>query len=213
MTSSREKVLELLADNRITAAEADTLLAAMEKRPSRLWQTVLNPSERVPSTLATALAAVPLALQVLVERAGAAYNGALDLHAQGTPSSWHQIGVNLLVTFPLVAAALWGAARIAGKQSRVIDMTAVASLSRWPMAAAGLLLLPVALGGVDRLRHPGVWDTVLIVGTLPLFAWSITILCLGFRTVSGLRGGKLAWAFIGALVVAEGISKLLLYVA
>jgi hypothetical protein len=213
MTTSREKVLELLADHRITAGEADTLLSAMEKRPGRRWRTVLNPTERVPAGLAAALTVVPLALQVLAERAGVAYNGALDLHARGSANSWHQLVLNLLVTFPLLTLVLLSAARVAGKPSRLIDMAAVAGLSRWPMSAAGILLVPLALGGIERLKHPGVMDVVLVVATLPLFAWSITILCLGFRTVSGLRGGKLAWAFVGALVVAEGISKLALYLA
>jgi hypothetical protein len=213
MTQTREEVLELLAAKRITTNEADQLLVAMESRRQAAWTWVLDPLSRMSIPVALALTVIPIVGQLVLEKVGIHFDGVLDLHTNGQPGSWARAAADAAVGFPLLAIVLWMAALLAKHKARILDVAAAVGLSRWPMTAAGLLLLPLAPKGIERLHNPTGADLFLIIGSLPLVAWSIVLLCLGFRAASGLRGARLAWSFVGGLVVAELISKLALAAA
>ena len=71
--------------------------------------------------------------------------------------------------------------------------------------AAGPAMLAAARGTVDPV--------VVVVGILllPLVAWTIALLVTGTRTAAGLRGAKLALVSVAAIVVAEILTKLALW--
>jgi hypothetical protein len=213
MTQTREEVLELLAAKRITTDEADKLLVAMDRGKQGPLAWALDPLSRMSSPVALGLTLVPLAGQLALESLGIHFDGALDVHGNGHPSSLVQIALDTALGFPLLAVVFWVVALVAGQKARILDVAAAVGLSRWPLTAAGLLVLPIAARGIEAAQHPTPADLVWILGSLVLVGWSIALLCLGFRTASGLRGSRLTWSFVGGLVAAETISKLVLHVA
>jgi hypothetical protein len=212
MTTSPEKVLELLADKRITSAEADSLLAALKpKAATQAWTWFLNPLERLPLSVALGLGAIAVGLQLLLAQKGVSFDGALDVHASGATVGWNRALLHAAVSVPLTAAVFWGAARALKHSARFIDLVATVGLSRWPALVEGLVALRISGMGMHRLQHPGPLEIVLLLGLILFAIRNITILCLGFRTASGLRGGRLASGIIGALLIAEVLSKIVLY--
>ena len=235
MSHTREEVLELLAQKRISTDEADRLLTAMDRKPG-LWAWIVNPLGQIPSGVALALTAVPVAGQMVLERFGVHFDGAIDIHTNGASASWASAAVYAAVGFPLLALVLWATTLLGKRAARLVDVAAAVGLSRWPLTLASLFVLPLArtVGERASMRveitgpgfgagaHPDpaailhqltAGDYALILASVPLVIWSIVWIVTGFRTATGERGARLGWSVAGGIVVAEVLSKLLLRAA
>ena len=212
MTSAEERIKQLARAQSLDPADAERLLDAV--RPSSERRRILsNPFDRWSGEV-TSLAGVVVALGGLAtSRLGVRYDGALDLHVvKGAVP----IGVALadqLVAFVLTAVVMWGAARFVSR-ARFVDVLGAVGLSRAPIV---LVAVPLALLVPLLPKNPTAPPNLALLGVV-VFALvgigaQIWLLVLGFRTASGIRGGKLAVAIVGGLFVAELVTKAALALA
>ena len=225
MSDAKKKVLEMVAQRKITAAEGDALLAAMRAEGKFVPRLLIDPFGRLTTGTMLAVGAVSAILSAVAAAAlGIRYDGFLDLHGPAGAVPVALAIAEQVVAWPLSAMALWLVALPFARGARAIDFLAVTGFVRilylvFGAAIAAVAPGPEAVAGVLRhaMTSPAsvVGDLAsmipLIVVGLLLAGWSITMLVFGFRHASGLRGGRLAGVFVAALIAAEIVSKLALW--
>jgi hypothetical protein len=233
MSDAKKKVLEMVEQKKITAAEGDALLAAMRAAKRFSFLLLVDPFERVSTFAMLAIGAVAAGLSVLIvsglglpplKSGGIRFDGFMDVHmpagAVGVPLA---VGEQLAV-WPLSALALWLVALAFERKSRLVDFLAVTGLARAVMLVGGVLISAVAppSAAMAELAKNAVANPGAALGAvshmIPMAAialvflgWFITASVFGFRHASSLRGEKLAGAFVLALVLAETVSKVALW--
>jgi hypothetical protein len=142
------------------------------------------------------------------------FDGVLDAHLASRVDLLQAL-VDLAVAWPLLAAAMWLGGRSLRSRGRLVDYLGAVGLARWPLVLSALILALLidrpardALAAM-QLPSPGIL-LLLVLVTIPLVVWFVALLYQGYRTASGLRGGRLVASFIVVLVVAEVVSKLTL---
>lgn len=211
MTSAEERIKELARAKSLDGDDAARLLEAVRApaKPAARESVLKNPFARYSGEITAAAGVVVSALGVFVSRVGVRFDGALDLHTSSAPVTLRVALIDQLVAFPLTALVFWIVARIAARHVRVVDVVGAVGLSRAP---AVVFALPL---GLLALRSPPGAGTTPVLGLLIACALAglgaqIYLLFMGFRTASGLRGGRLAALFIGAVVLAEIATKVAL---
>ncbi|MBW2736832.1 MAG: YIP1 family protein [Deltaproteobacteria bacterium] len=215
MTSSRQRILEMVAKGEVSAEEAEQLLAAVGgKQPSR-WRVLVDPFERLGMAFGLGMAALSAIASLALITLNVRYDGALDLHVTAGAVSLAQGLVDQLVAWFGTSLVLWIAALVVGRRGRVIDFVVVVGVARLPMVlggvASGLLLADFSQLTTKLKTQPLPPELLLtLVVVLPCLAWFVTLLYYGFKTASGLKGARLVAGFVGAIVIAELASKVLL---
>lgn len=211
MTSAEDRIKKIAQDRSIDEADAARLLDAVraptETEPRRsVWQ---DPFARYGGEVTTAVGVLVAALGVFVSRFQIRFDGALDVHTVSVPVPLRVAILDQLVAFPLTALIIWAVARVAARRVRFVDMLGVVGLARAP---AVVLALPLGLFASRSTSGTAMTPAlaVMIVGALAALGAQIYLLVTGFRTASGLRGARLTWLFIGGLVLAEIVTKLVL---
>lgn len=223
---SSDRVRALAAEGKLDAAEAARLLAAIETRsPSgesggasgdprasvRVLNFVINPFARLQTPTALLFGAVTMACGLGAAIAFAVrFDGFLDLHV-GSQVTARVALLDQLASTMLPAFVLFAVARILTPALRLVDFFVVTMLARAPLT---LVTIPLAL--VAPSMAPGALPTpslrlfamiaLSLVGVLGHVTW----LYKGFRTASGVGGTRSTAAFVGALIVAEVVSKIAL---
>jgi hypothetical protein len=206
MTSTEERIKEIARARAIPESEAAELLAAVRPKTSGKRSLFDRWSGEV-----TSIAGVVVALAgVATSRLGVRYDGALDLHIVPPPVALRAAIVDQVVAVGLTAVIMWAVARAFARNVRVVDVLGAVGVSRLPAVVASV---PLALLVPLVPMPPGKPNAaVFVVALVALFAVGLQVylLVLGFRTATGLRGGRLAKAFVAALVAAEILAKLAL---
>lgn len=214
MTSPEERIKEIARSKSLDAEDAARLLEAVRSKPKDepRESALKNPFARFSGEITTTAGVAVSALGLLASRFGVRFDGALDLHTASTPVPFRLALLEQLVAFPLTAIVFWAIARIAARHVRLIDVVGVVGLSRAPST-----LIAVPIAWLSSWIGPGhemnAALAALLVCSLTAIGAHLYLLFTGFRTVSGLRGGRSVALFIAAVVVAETVSKLALHFA
>jgi hypothetical protein len=147
------------------------------------------------------------------------FDGAIDMHI-GSPLSTPMAFLEPLVDWICLVLSLYIIGRIASDSSiRFIDVAGTLALARWPFMFNALLgFLPVPKFNLQTMdlhyiiafiTNPAV--IALMVISLPLVILTIALMYNAFAVSANLKGGKSIGAFIGGLIVAEIISKVILH--
>jgi hypothetical protein len=210
VTSAEERIKELARTKALDDADAARLLEAVGARPDgALRGSVLeNPFARYGGEVTAVVGLVVSVLSLLVARLGVRFDGAFDVHTTSVAVPLPLALRDQLVAFPVTAIVFSAIAWIAARRVRIVDVVGVVGASRAPST---FLAVPLAL--LSRLAPGPAAMTpalaVLLVIALTGFGAQIYLLVVGFRTVTGLRGGRLAGWFVAAVLLAEIVSKLL----
>jgi hypothetical protein len=221
MSDAKKKVLDMVEKKRITAAEGDALLAAMRTEKRSALKLLVDPYGRLSTGAMLAAGAIVAAASVFLAVAlDLRFDGFMDIHNQGTGVPPLVAVADQVIAWPLAALALWLVALPFARGCRLVDVLAVSGIARVPIAIAGALLAPLApspeevaamsqraAGGPGAILGDLVSMLPMIAVALVFLAWAIALSAFGFRHAAGLRGGKLAAAFVLALLVAEIASK------
>jgi hypothetical protein len=212
MTTSREQILEMVASGKISAAEGEVLLQAL--RPKRRWGLLADPFDHLEATRALALGAAGAASGLVLSRFHIRFDGAFDVHLSRAAVTLRQALADQVASWPLVALALWAAARVSGARTRVVDVITNFGVARLPVLWVALVVvllkdsLPKGPGTPSRLAIAAL--IALVVLALPALVYTVILFYRGFSAASGLRGTKGAFTFTLGLVLAEVVSKLAL---
>jgi len=218
MTSEKEKVLEMVASGKVTAAQGDELIAALERPRRATWRALVSPFEWLPMGHALLVAAVVCGASLLLAwLVGVRFDGAIDMHVSGYSAPWLTPLLDQLVAWPLFALVLWGASRIVAREGRFIDFLAVVGVARAPLVLMAVVVVVAFPDPNDLLERAmtNPLDPVLllvVVLAVPFIVWVFVWLYQGFKVASGARGAGLVIGFVTAVVVAEVVAKVALAV-
>ncbi len=151
------------------------------------------------------------------------FDGALDLHFTHTVEIWEPFIDNLIAIFSLFLIFSI-VAKILNPKTRFVDIFAISLIARLPL----YLLTFSNFGNIQYEIGQALFLTVteparnipmdavilsVIFGALSILAaiWMITLLYNGLKLVSNSKGAKLIVGFIFALILAEALSKLIVY--
>lgn len=176
---------------------------------------------------------VLLLTALLAWRSGLQTDGVLDLHFQqglGLGALLIQGLVNwLALSLCLLLTGRW----LSQTRFRLVDLFGTQALARWPMLLAVVYLSIPALGGrIESLTlnladampsEPGqvmasseylldaLWLTLISLPLIACLAWMIWLMFHAYALVCNLSGQRAVFSFIGALIAAEILSKLLIW--
>jgi len=168
---------------------------------------------------------VVIVLAIVAWWGGVHLDGALDMHVIPKPPSGLLIFGESLIAWLSLGLFLFAGAKIFGGNSGLGAHLAAAGLGRFPYILAAIvfsrpvlgrtMLKAVSLRGEEIVVRPqDLLTPGLIIGGFAVLAfviWAIVILYLGYREASRLRGGKAVASFVIGIILAEAISKLLLW--
>lgn len=167
---------------------------------------------------------IVIALTVVAWWGGIHLDGALDIHITPDRPSAVAVILESAIAWLSVAFLLFLSARIFSGAGGLASYAAVTGLSRFPYILSALVFSRQLLGNAvlaaftvgenevtvrpQELFTPALaLASVAVVG---LIVWAIFILYLGYKQVSGLRGGRAGLSFLIGLLIAELVSKILL---
>lgn len=198
----------------------------------KIW--LFRPFERIAPASALVSGLVILALTVcLAWRAGLHTDGVLDLHF-GPSVPWWNLIAQGLVNWLSLATMLWLTGRwLSADRFRSLDLFATQALARWPMLLAVLWMsIPAIRGEIERLTAElmaaiptdpsqvmapaeylldAMWLLLITLPVLAAIVWMVWLMYHAYALVTNLSGQRAVFSFAGAVIVAEIISKTLIY--
>ena len=184
-----------------------------------------NPFEKLKGIRAFILGViVVLATSVVGWVCGVHFDGALDMHLWKVFPTYETVLGESLINWLSLGLSLWILALlISKKKENPLTYLGTIGVARFPYLLAALVGSKFTVGKyletitltektmsvqLERLMQPG----FIIIGIMvTLFAiWGIVLYFFAFKESSKLSGGKMAFAFILGIIIAEVISKLLI---
>ena len=181
--------------------------------------------------------AVLVATAALASRNGLHTDGVLDLHL-GPPAALWVLLAQGAINWLSLASLLWLAGRwLSHGRFRTIDLFGTQALARWPMLLAAawlsvpwvrhdmeartarlLAALPTPPNAAETAGSAvpaafaldAIWLVVLSLPGLVAVVWMVWLMYHGFALVTHMRGARAVLGFIGALIAAEILSKVLI---
>ena len=190
------------------------------------WRILYNPMAvlRRGNALLAALIVI-IILTTVAWWGGEHLDGALDLHLFLNPPPMSVVILESLIDWISLAVLLFAASRMFGGNGGLAGHFAASGLARFPMIFAAIIgsrqlmgaamLKAITVKPEEIVVHAQdiVTPAVIIGGLaiLGLVAWSVVMLVYGFKEVSRLQGGKTAAGFVIGIILAEIVSKLILW--
>lgn len=178
---------------------------------------IFNPFKRIAGWEAFGIGLVIVVLTTFTGNfAGIYFDGVIDMHFAETfdsLKSWLMIPVNIIS----ISVIMWLAGITVSKNFRFIDILGTMTLSRAPfllIALASFFVKVPDLSGI--MQDPFViFDSIsfiiILIFTFPIIIWSVTLMYNAYKISTGASGQKLSISFIFGLVIAEIISKIIIY--
>ena len=186
-------------------------------KTNELGSLIFNPFKRIAGWEAFGIGLVIVALTTFTGNfAGIYFDGVIDMHfAENFDSlkSWLMIPINIIS----ISVIMWLAGITVSKNFRFIDILGTMTLSRAPfllIAFASFFVKVPDLSGI--MQDPiVVFDSVsfiiILIFTFPIIIWSVTLMYNAYKISTGASGQKLSISFIFGLIIAEIISKVIIY--
>jgi hypothetical protein len=219
MNSEQDRILEMVKQGTISTTEADKLIHALGAQRRSVLGVLWGPFTRLDTATGLVLGGLVGAASVAAGGLlGVRFDGAIDVHVGGGPVSFGVAVLEQVLGWGLFAVVLWAAAWAAGRRGRLVDFVVAVGLSRLPLLLLGLVsawLVPDPAELMRRVEQSPFDPLLLVVAavSLPPIVWCFVWLVQGYRTASGLTGGRLVLSFILAVIVAEVIAKVTLALA
>ncbi|MBN2765199.1 MAG: hypothetical protein JXR27_02425 [Paludibacteraceae bacterium] len=178
---------------------------------------IFNPFKRIAGWEAFGIGLVIVVLTTFTGNfAGIYFDGVIDMHFAETfdsLKSWLMIPVNIIS----ISVIMWLAGITVSKNFRFIDILGTMTLSRAPfllIALASFFVKVPDLSGI--MQDPFViFDSIsfiiILIFTFPIIIWSVTLMYNAYKISTGASGQKLNISFIFGLIVAEIITKIIIY--
>ena len=176
----------------------------MKKQFSNIrW--LINPFERIAGWQALFLGFAAMALTAVVGKINnIAFDGVLDVHG-GASFSFSTSFIMQVVDFSVLFLTMWLAGVYFSKSKiRAIDIAGTMALARTPMLAFVLIcFLPIVPDDLFDILRTVIFAFIMT----PFLVWMVALMYNAYTVSCHLKGGRAVWSFVGALLVAEIISK------
>jgi len=182
-----------------------------------IFSLMLNPFTRIAGWQAFGVGLmVVLFTGVVCTFSNVAFDGVIDMHLVKKLTllqSFEFLAIDLLSLVTVMTIVGY----IISKSFRIIDILGTMTLSRSPLlilAFAGYFTVSPDIN--ELIKNPSlifqsVSFIIVILLSIPVTIWSIILMFNALKISCGINGNKLGSAFIIALLVAEVISKILIY--
>jgi len=181
------------------------------------WDLLWNPFIRLAGWQAFGVGIIIVLISAVLASCGnLAFDGAIDAHFGDNIT----IAQSLLVTgisLLSVVLSMYVIGLIISKNFRFVDILGTMTLARAPFLILAVLSLFATSPDVEQvLQNPMIvldYPSFLVLGiiSVPIIVWYIALMYNGLKVSTGTKGTKLTIGFIGGILVAEVISKLLIY--
>ncbi len=178
---------------------------------------IFNPFKRIAGWEAFGIGLVIAVLTTFTGNfAGIYFDGVIDMHfAENFDSlkSWLMIPVNIIS----ISVIMWLAGITVSKNFRFIDILGTMTLSRAPfllIALASFFVKVPDLSGIMQdpfVMFDSISFIIILIFTFPIIIWSVTLMYNAYKISTGASGQKLSISFIFGLIIAEIISKIIIY--
>ena len=195
---------------------------------------LLRPFDRIAGGPALGLGLAVIGLTAIVAAsAGLHTDGVLDLHFGPTVPVWVLL-VQGLINWLCLGLVLYALGRwLSPTRFRTIDLFGTQALARWPMLIGVAYMAIPGISG--RIEHhttrlmaaipddpskvmasseyllDAMWLMVISLPVLGALIWMIWLMAHGYALVTNLKGQRVVFSFIGGLVIAEILSKVLIH--
>ena len=169
---------------------------------------LINPFERIAGWHALFVGFAAMALTAVIGKINnVAFDGVLDIHV-GTMFSFVTSFAMQAINFLSMFLTMWLAALCFSKTKlRAIDVAGTMSLARVPMLLPAIVcFLPVAPENLFDIPRVIIFSLVCI----PFIVWMIALMYNAYTVSCHLKGVRAVVSFIGALLVAEIVSKIII---
>lgn len=181
------------------------------------WGLMINPFTRIAGWQAFGLGLVFVILMgVIGTYSKVSFNGALDAHIVPSMTFAHSFSL-LAIDLTCLVLVMWITGLVISKGFRFVDILGTMTLAKAPLlvfAIAGYFNKASDLTANQEnpfaIFH-SVSFIVLLILSLFIIIWNITLMYNALKTSCDVKGFKLAIAFIIALLVSEVISQLVIY--
>ncbi len=148
------------------------------------------------------------------------FDGVLDTHSGAPAPLWFYLSAGI-INWLCMGVVLLVLGKIVSKTSfRTIDLLGTQAFARCPTLIAALATLPAGYSRFTRYLMGGatgpvngmdafVFGAAVLVVLLSL-GWMITLMYKGYSVSCDIKGGKAAGTFIGGLIMAEILSKIVI---
>ncbi|SEA46269.1 hypothetical protein SAMN05216365_14317 [Porphyromonadaceae bacterium NLAE-zl-C104] len=181
------------------------------------WNLLFNPFTKIAGWQAFALGMLFVLLTgVIGTYAGVAFDGAIDSHITEYLSLKDSF-LFLVIAVVSVVVILFIAGLIISKRLRFVDILGTMVLARSPLILLTIFGLFVTSVPAEEImanpmvimHNPGL--IIFSVISIPVMVWFIALMYNGFKVSTGAKGSKLVIGFIIGLIVAEVVSKVLIF--
>jgi len=199
----------------------------------KIW--LLRPFDRVAGATALLAGVAALVMTALLAwRVGLVTDGVMDLHFSVSPGFWQLLAQGLINWISMALALLMVGRWLSSTRFRLIDLFGTQALARFPMLLGVVWLSIPAVGDQVRARtaslleamptdpdqvmastaylFDALWLTMLSLPALVALVWMIWLMYHGYALVCNLKGQRAVFSFVGALIAAEIVSKLLIHI-
>lgn len=181
------------------------------------WGMLLNPFSRIAGWQAFWIGLVVATITGIIGAyANMALDGVLDMHFVDNLTVSGSLAIMAIdIISAVLVMYLFGL--FVSKDFRFVDILGTMTLSRAPYLLLSVIGLFVTAPSSDELlAYPAVALSspafmISIVVSIPVLIWVVALMYNGYRVSTGVRGTKLTIVFIFALLIAETVSKVLIY--
>lgn len=181
------------------------------------WSFITNPFIRIAGWQAFGVGLIFTAVTAVIGTlSNTAMDGVLDTHytlGLTYGQSFIMMGINIVsITLVMSLAALF-----VSKSFRIADILGTMTLARAPyliMALTGFFVNPEDLASLmEKISVMEIPYSLIILSivAIPVMAWSVTLMYNGMKVSCNIKGAKLAITFTLGIIIAEVLSKFLIY--
>ena len=187
-----------------------------EMKNKNVFGFLMNPFTRIAGWQAFGLGIFFVVLMGLLGAySDIAFDGVIDMHIIDISllQSFLYIGINLVC----LVVVMWMTGLIVSGKFRFIDILGTMTLAKAPfllLSIAGFFTAAPELSEIYKdpyVIFQSISFIILIVLSITVIIWSITLMYNAFKVSCDIKGSKLTGAFIIALLVSEALSKVLIY--
>ena len=169
---------------------------------------LINPFERIAGWTALMIGVVVMALTAVVGTINhVAFDGVLDIHSWAKPSFSESFAMQVIDFFALFLTKWLAGACFSRSKLRAVDVAGTMALARVPMLLLAIVcFLPVVPESLYDFPRMIIFSLIC----MPFWIWMIVLKYNAWVVSCHMKGNRAVVSFIGSLLVAEIISKVVI---
>lgn len=174
---------------------------------SDFWELLFNPFVRIAGFHSLVYGLIAIAISAMIGYINAAhFDGVLDFHV-GRNAPIHVFFIQGLMNWLILSFILFVCGITLSKSKiRLIDVFGTQALARWPMLILTSIVFIPFFNNTSSTSSSGVLQIISYL----IIIWMVSLMYNAYKISCNLRGTKLIASFIGGLISAEILSKIII---